>query len=150
MSDKHTATKTKGNTKKDDQVLEMTPEILGELAAEILASPIDDAHKAMYVYTILKGTFNLDLYDSYQKLLDEYRAGLLNEAKKLEEEYQRVKEEYDTRVAELGEAAVEALDEVAAYGQHIEDKAVEEIERRAGAHESEKVESIRKKLKKSQ
>jgi hypothetical protein len=126
----------------------MTAEDIGEIAAEISLSPIEDTDKAVFLYSIAQGSFNLKLYENYQKLLSDYKEGLLKEAEQVQKQLDSLQEQLDTANGELSEAAQGAVKEIQDACEHVEISTSKELESRAGHKEGKEVEAIRKKLKK--
>lgn len=121
-------------------------EQLGKIAAEISISPIEDTHKAVFLYTIAQGSFTLSMYKAYQDLLKQYREGLLAEAKRVEEQLESLEDQlYETQQA-LSEAAEGAVKEVQVACEHIEQSVEKELETRTEAKSGAEVAALRKKL----
>jgi hypothetical protein len=125
----------------------MSAEEIGEIAAEISLSPIENTDKAVFLYSIAQGSFNLSLYESYQKLLSEYKEGLLKEAEKVQNQLDSLQEKLDTANGDLSEAAQGAVQEIKDACEHVEISTSKELESRAEHKTEEEVAEIQKKLK---
>lgn len=125
----------------------LTPRFIAELARDIVESPIDDVHKAVFLYAIAQGTFNLDLFDRFLELVSEYRKNLETHRCAAEQEVKNLHQEVKAVSKELATAAAGACQEIQDACTHIEVKTAAQIEKIAEKKKTEKIESIREVLK---
>lgn len=142
----------KTQTKKDlqeamNKEAEAGLENIAEIAADISLSPIDDTDKAVFLYSIAQGTFNLNLFEKYQELLKNYKEGLLEEAKRVEAQLDILDQQLKDTQGELAESSVGAMKEIKAACEHIEVSTIKEIEHRGEEKAAKEVANIRKDLK---
>lgn len=121
---------------------EITPEFIAGIIADIATSPIDENDKAVFLYAIAKGTFNLELYELYIKKLEETRRAMERRADELQLEIKMLEDHTQKLSVELSKTAVKGLKEWEAGVDHFEQKTMQTIEKTAKSAEQKKISTI--------
>src|SRR3990172_9734437 len=91
-----------------------SPEWLARLIAKSAGSPIDENYKAVFLYTIARGTFDVEVYELYIKLIEDFKGTLEKRASELQQKIQRLQTEIDQGNRRLSVAALGACQEIRA------------------------------------
>jgi len=125
----------------------ISPDMLTKIMVEIASSPLSDDQKAVFLYAIAVGTFNLDLYETYQKMVEEYRVSLEKRAEELQQKIRQLEQKQADLSQQLAQASVGACREIQSAVVHVENSAIAQIETISEEAASKEIESLRSKLK---
>ncbi|MDP2691180.1 MAG: hypothetical protein U1C97_01190 [Candidatus Gracilibacteria bacterium] len=139
---------SKTKTQKTDATPpELTPEFIGKIAADIAVSPILDEHKALFLFLIAQGTFDLPHYQLFIDLLERHYQSRLEEARSLEEEIDGLNKELDQTNVELTAVSIGACKEIQAACEHIEIRTVEQLHEVQKKGEAKQAREMAQKIK---